>query len=67
LWFGGPFLQVFSCESESEQRALYAALANSSAPVLPTVRRAAQRLDLATLKRLVQEFGVDPNRENACA
>jgi hypothetical protein len=31
------------------------------------VRRAAQRLDLATLKRLVQEFGVDPNRENACA
>jgi len=29
------------------------------------VRRAAQRLDLATLKLLVAGYGVDPNRENA--
>lgn len=59
-------VQIFSCDNETEQRALYAALFNSTAPVLPSVRRAAQRLDMSTLKRLIEIFGVDPNRENAC-
>ena len=58
--------QIFSCDNETDQRALYGALFNSTAPTLPTVRRAAQRLDMSTLKRLIEVFGVGPNRENAC-
>jgi hypothetical protein len=62
---GVTFTLLFSCEDEETQHELTATFRNSSSSVLPTLWRAAQRLDLVTLRLLVENFGVDANRENS--
>lgn len=60
---------VFACGSSVERERLRVALLNSPASALglPSTRRAAQRSDLMTLRRLIEEWKYDPNlgSENA--
>lgn len=62
---GVTFKLIFCCHNEEMQHELTAALKNSSSTVLPTLWRAAQRLDIVTLRLLIEKFGVDANRENS--
>ena len=60
---------AFACKSATERETLRGQLLMAVYPELPSVRRAAQRTDLITLKRLVEDWKFDPNdgSENSCA